>query len=66
MNARELRSVIARSGKTRIELARAMGTTARTLQNKLAGRTQFKEREIKALSQALSLGMGDVDRIFFG
>lgn len=66
MNATELRAAIARSGKTRVELARAMGATARTLQNKLAGRTQFKEREIKALAQSLGLGMGDVNRIFFG
>lgn len=65
MDGAELRSAIARTGKSRKTLARAMGTTERTLLNKLTGRTQFKGKEIMALARELGLSLGEVDRIFF-
>lgn len=65
MNGMELRAAIARTGKSRRTLAKAMGTTERTLHNKLVGRTEFKGREIKALARELGLDLAGVDAIFF-
>lgn len=65
MDATELRKVAARRGVTQTSLARAMGVVPKTLKNKLEGRSQFKEGEIRALAQALQLSRRQIDRIFF-
>lgn len=65
MDGTALKRMIDRRGASRKSLAAALGVTPRTLQNKLGGRSQFKEGEIRALAQALGLTMRQVNRIFF-
>ncbi len=65
MNSAELRAAIARAGRTRLSLADAMGTTPRSLHNKLRGETQFKAGEIVVLARELGLDLAGVNAIFF-
>ena len=66
MNHAELRAAIARTGKSKRELAAALHVSQRTLNNKMAGRSQFKVREIQGLTRELGLDLESMSMIFFG
>ncbi len=65
MDRAELRAEIARKRVSKRELAAAIGISEMALYNKLEGKSEFKESQIKILSEILSLSVEDVDRIFF-
>ena len=54
-----------KAGKTRTDVAEAVGMSERTLQNKVLGHTEFTHREITKLADVLSLSGGDLLSIFF-
>lgn len=60
-----LRAEIARCGISKQALAAQMGLSEQAFYNKLAGRTEFKNSEIKAIAKELSLSMEKVNFIFF-
>lgn len=65
MNSPEFRAAVARRGKTNRELARELGISETAFSNKVWGRSQFKNSEIKKLTGILELSMEDVNTIFF-
>lgn len=65
MNRPELRASIARKGITNRKLAEILGLSEQAFYNKIQGKTEFKESEIKSLATILKLSMRDVDNIFF-
>lgn len=64
MNRDELRAAIARKNITRKDLADALGITPVALYNKMAGRNEFKETEIRKLIAVLELSPDAVNTIF--
>ena len=65
MNSPEYRVAVARSGKTHREIAASLKLSEMALYNKVNGQSEFKNSEIKKLSQILGLTMRDVNTIFF-
>lgn len=65
MNAPELRSEIARAGKTYGQCAEVMGISAAAFGRKMQGQTEFKNSEIKSIAAFIGLGLDAVNRIFF-
>lgn len=65
MNSPEFRAAVARSGKTNRELAKSLGLSETAFYNKVGGQTQFKNSEIKKLTELLGLSMKSVNEIFF-
>ena len=66
MNTLELKAEIAKSGRTNRALARELGISEQALYNKIQGKTDFKNSEMKKLAEVLSLSRKDVNLIFFG
>lgn len=54
------------SGRSKSEIAEALGITRQGLYNKLSGEREFKSSEIKILSDLLHLNAEERDHIFFG
>lgn len=65
MNSPEFRAAVARSGKTNRELASSLNLSDTAFYNKVCGRNEFKNSEIKKLAELLRLSMKDVNLIFF-
>ena len=65
MDYSSLRAEIARAGVSNKALAAHLGLSEQAFYNKVAGRTEFKNSEIKALAKELSLSMATVNYIFF-
>lgn len=64
MNRAELRAEIARQKKTYRAIAAALGISEQAFYNKLDGKTEFKESEIRKLVDLLGLSADDLNRIF--
>lgn len=54
-----------RAGKTRPELAQALGISKKTLDNKLSGRSEFTAPEIKRTANYFELNPAEIFEIFF-
>ena len=65
MNYSKFREAIAYVGISNREIARLLGISEQSLYNKATGKTEFKNSEIKSLSQILSLSLDKVNDIFF-
>ena len=65
MNKALLTYVIARAGKNNETVAHELGISLRSMQNKMAGRTEFTASEIGALIKACELSGAEVVDIFF-
>lgn len=65
MNCPELRAAIARNDMSFRSIASQLSITEQALNNKMNGKTEFKNSEIKKLSQLLGLSMDAVNYIFF-
>lgn len=65
MNYPEFRAAIARAGITNRELAAKLGLSEQAFYNKMNGRAEFKNSEIKHIANALALSMRSVNTIFF-
>ena len=64
MNRAELRAEIARQKKTYRAIAAALGISEQAFYNKLEGKTEFKESEIRKLIEFLELSAEQVNHIF--
>ena len=64
MNRKELRAEFARKGKSNSEIIHALGISEQAFYNKMNGKSEFKESEIKSLIEVLGLSVDDVNRIF--
>lgn len=64
-NTSELESAIARSGKSKNDLASKLGLARETLWKKINNMVEFKASEILALQQLLNLSSAERDAIFF-
>lgn len=65
MNIPEFRAAIAKSGETNRALASQINLSEQAFYNKLNGKSEFKNSEIKRLAQLLGLSMSEVNIIFF-
>lgn len=65
MNYPEFRVAMARAGVTNRELASGLGLSEQAFYNKLNGKAEFKNSEIKRLTTILALTMESVNEIFF-
>ena len=65
LNYPSLRAVIAKEGITNRHLANCLGLSEQAFSNKIAGRTEFKNSEIKILAKELNLNMSAINSIFF-
>lgn len=65
-NTSELEAAIARSGKSKNDLANKLGLARETLWKKINNIVEFKAGEILALQQLLHLSSAERDAIFFG
>ncbi|WP_418469164.1 hypothetical protein [Dialister hominis] len=65
-NTSELEAAIARSGKSKKDLANKLGLARETLWKKINNMVEFKAGEILALQQLLHLSSAERDAIFFG
>lgn len=64
-NTSELEAAIARSGKSKNDLANKLGLARETLWKKINNMVEFKAGEILALQQLLHLSSAERDAIFF-
>ena len=64
-NTSELEAAIARSGKSKNDLASKLGLARETLWMKINNMVEFKAGEILALQQLLHLSSAQRDTIFF-
>lgn len=64
MNRDELRAAIARKAISKKELAKELGLSSVSLYNKLTGKCEFKESEIRTLIRVLELTPESVNLIF--
>lgn len=65
MNNTEFRVAVARAGISNRELAGDLGLSEQALYNKMSGRSEFKNSEIKKIAVILKLSMEAVNSIFF-
>lgn len=65
MNYPEFRAAVARAGVTNRELASGLGLSEQAFYNKLNGKAEFKNSEIKRITMILALTMDSVNQIFF-
>ena len=65
MKTNELMGEIAREGYTIPSLATSIGIGKKALYEKMSGKSQFKQREIVAISKALKLSNEKMLNIFF-
>ena len=65
MNYSKFREAVAYVGISNREIAKLLGISEQSLYNKETGKTEFKNSEIKLLSQILSLSLDKVNDIFF-
>jgi ribosome-binding protein aMBF1 (putative translation factor) len=60
-----LRAAIAKEGVTNRHLANCLELSEQAFSNKVSGRTEFKNSEIKILAKELNLNMTAINSIFF-
>ncbi len=65
MNYLKLRAKLVERGISAEQLATMIGIAASTLRNKLAGRTEFTQREISDISRCLGISKEEILDIFF-
>lgn len=65
LNANELRAELARGGLSIPQAADKIGISKKAFYCKMEGTSEFKQSEIKALKQLLSLSDTRVSEIFF-
>lgn len=65
MNANELRAELARGGLSIPQAADKIGISKKAFYCKMEGTSEFKQSEIKALKQLLSLTDTRISEIFF-
>lgn len=65
MNYLKLRAKLVEQGISAEQLAMMIGIAASTLRNKLAGRTEFTQREISDISRCLGITREEILDIFF-
>lgn len=65
MNTNLLKAHMALHGDTLNALAGALGITRQALHNKTRGRSQFKQREIRAICERYNLKPDDMITLFF-
>ena len=65
MNKNELRAQMARYGDTGQTLAEALGMAINTLSEKMNGKRDFTQSEIRAIKQRYNLSPEEIDLIFF-
>lgn len=63
-NTRLLEGAIARSGKTKKELAKILNLSEMGLYKKISAQTEFKGKEIAILRDVLSLSSSEMTEIF--
>jgi len=66
MNTNLLKAHMALRGDTLNMLAEALGITRQALHNKMRGRSQFKQREIRVICERYNLKPDDMITLFFG
>lgn len=64
MNQREFRGTVAKSGISNRELAGKLNLSEQAFYNKINGKSEFMNSEIKTLASILSLSMAEVNDIF--
>lgn len=64
MNREELRAEIARKNISKKQIAEELGITSTALYNKMSGKCEFKESEIRKLIAILELSAEAVNNIF--
>ena len=64
MDRAMLRAEIARCGISNRELCKELSISEQAFYNKMGGKAEFKESEIKKLIRALRLSPEDINRIF--
>lgn len=65
MNKKELRAAMARYGDTAKTLAQVIGTTPQSFSDKINGKSDFRQREMKVIATRYSLDGDAIKRIFF-
>lgn len=66
MNTNLLKAYMALRGDTLNALAEALGITRQALHNKMRGRSQFKQGEIRVICERYNLKPDDMITLFFG
>ncbi len=64
MDRAELRAEIARAGISNLALARQLGISDQAFYNKMNGKSEFRESEIRKLVEILSLSPEKLNLIF--
>ena len=64
-NRKELNKRIAESGKSKEYISNELGISLTSLNNKIAGRTEFKASEIASICIILHLNNEEMNMIFF-
>ena len=65
VNTNLLKAKIVENGDTQAQLAAALGISASNMNDKINGKSDFRQNEIVAIKNRYSLTADDVDRIFF-
>ena len=65
MNTNLLKAKIVENGDTQAQLAAALGISASNMNDKINGKSDFRQNEISAIRNRYCLTADEVDRIFF-
>lgn len=65
MNTNLLKAKIVENGDTQAQLAAALGISASNMNDKINGKSDFRQNEIAAIRNRYCLTADEVDRIFF-
>ena len=65
MKEKEMRAAMARAGMSSKLMAERLGISSTAFYNKLTGRTEFKNSEIRTVAKLLSLSAEEMENIFF-
>lgn len=65
MNGMELRGEMVKQGYTAKKLAKSIGIGQKAMSEKLSGKSDFKQSEIKKISSVLNLTNDQIIAIFF-
>jgi len=65
VNTNLLKAKIVENGDTQAQLAAALGISASNMNDKINGKSDFRQNEIAAIRNRYCLTADEVDRIFF-
>lgn len=65
MDTRKLKALLALHGDTQADLAATIGCSPTSIQNKMAGRSDFTQPEMQKIIIKYDLSAGQVNDIFF-